>query len=329
MKILYVDMQWDYGKKARGPNQIGEIGFHQVFKKLGHDVVTFYYDEYLTNPINLQDDLLKSADLHKPDLIFFCLFTDQFKFETLDILKSKYKTMNWFGDDQWRFDSFTSMYAPHFTYCITTDLFSVKKYNNIGIKNVFVSQWAALNVDIKNKQPASDYKYDITFIGGHNANRDWMISEFRKSGLKVDTFGHGWPNGSVSLEKMHEIFQQSKINLNLSNSVSLDLRYLMHGLRNIITALRSKKISSQIKARNFEIPYFGGFQLTDYVPSIENYFKIGQEVACYSNVDEAILLAKYYLDNDKIREDIKQSGVLASRTRHTYLHRFEEIFKNL
>ena len=136
MKILYVDLQWDYGKKERGSNQIGEIGFHQVFTNLGHNVSCFYYDDYLVNPVNLQWDLLKAAADYQPDLIFFCLYTDQFKFETLDQLKSKYKTMNWFGDDQWRFDGFTAKYAPHFTYCITTDLFSAKKYKDIGVKNV-------------------------------------------------------------------------------------------------------------------------------------------------------------------------------------------------
>ena len=329
MKIMYVDMQWDYGKKERGINQIGEIGFHQVFKKLGHEVVCFYYDDYLENLPALQQDLIKVADAHQPDLIFFCLYQDQIKLETLEKLKSKHKTMNWFGDDQWRFDGYTSKYAPAFTYNITTDLFSVKKYKNIGIQKVFHSQWAALNVDSKNDQIKNNYKYDISFIGGHNPNRDWMIHEFSKSGLKVEAFGHGWPNGPVTLEKMHEIFQQSKINLNLSNSVSLDLRYLLYKIRNIKTALRSKKVSSQIKARNFEIPYFGGFQLTDYVPSIENYFKIGQEIACYSNIDEAILLAKYYLENDDIRERIKAAGIQAARSQHTYLHRFEEILKNI
>ena len=47
MKILYVDLQYEYGMKHRGPNEIGEKGFHQVFKKLGHEVECFYYDDYL------------------------------------------------------------------------------------------------------------------------------------------------------------------------------------------------------------------------------------------------------------------------------------------
>ena len=75
MKILYVDMQYDYGIKSRGSNQIGQIGFRRVFESLGHEVTPFYYDDYLSNIAPLQSALLSVADATKPDLIFFCLYT--------------------------------------------------------------------------------------------------------------------------------------------------------------------------------------------------------------------------------------------------------------
>ena len=329
MKILYVDMQFDYGKKSRGINQIGEIGFHQVFKKLGHEVIPFYYDDYLNNLAPLQVELLNAAETLKPDLIYFCLYTDQFFPETLLKLKSKYNTMNWFGDDQWRFDNFTSKFAPLFTYSITTDPFAVPKYKKLGVENVILSQWAALNVDVSVESSGSAYEFDVSFVGGGHSVRKWFVSEFAKAGIKVAAFGNNWPNGPVSLERMQEIFRKSKINLNLSNSINFDIRYLMNHWKNPIQAIRSPKNVSQMKARNFEIPYFGGFQLTDYLPTLEMYYNIGQEIVCYNGVDEAIQLARFYLENDKLRETIKEAAVLKSRSRHTYLHRFEEIFKSL
>lgn len=329
MKILYVDLLYDYGIKARGINQIGQIGFLQVFKSLGHDVVSFYYDDYLKNINLLQTDLLKFADEHKPDLIFFCLYTDQFSPETLMKLKSKYKTMNWFGDDQWRFDKFTSKYAPLFTYSITTDPFAVPKYKKLGIDNVLLSQWAALNVDIIPDEKTTDYEFDVSFVGGGHSVRKWFVHEFKKSGIDVAAFGNNWPNGLVSLVRMQQIFNKSKINLNLSNSINFDLRYLTHGWKNTLQAVRSPKNVSQMKARNFEIPYFGGFQLTDYLPTLEMYFDIGREIVCYTSVDEAIELTKFYLENEKLREEIKLAAINKTREQHTYLHRFQEIFKHL
>lgn len=323
-------MQFNYGKEKDGINQIGEIGFNRVFKKLGHEVVTFYYDEYFNSGalVKLQTDLLKYADEQQPDLIYFCLYTDQFTPETLLALKAKYRTINWFGDDQWRFENFSAKYAPLFTYAITTDPFAVPKYKKAGIENVILSQWAALNIDSPTENSVN-YEFDVSFVGGANSVRKWFVSEFAKAGIQVNTFGNNWQNGPVSLEKMQEIFRKSKINLNLSNSTNLDVRYLTHNLRNIVTAIRNPKNTSQMKARNFEIPYFGGFQLTDYLPTLENYFAIGREVVCYANVNEAIQLTKFYLENSELREKIKAASIEKTHAEHTYLHRLQEIFSQL
>ena len=86
-------------------------------------------------------------------------------FEILDYLKSKYITINWFCDDQWRFENFTKYYAPHFTYSVITDKFVFRKYRNIGYKNVIPSQWASF---ICNKDIVFEtikYKDDILLIG--------------------------------------------------------------------------------------------------------------------------------------------------------------------
>jgi spore maturation protein CgeB len=329
MKIVYIDLKYDYGIKSRGLSPIGEKGFSQVFEKMGHSVACFYYDEYLQKLDLLQTELLKFVEQESPDVVYFSLYTNQFYPETLLKLKSKYKTIAWFGDDQFRFENFTCKYAPLFTYCVTTDPFAVPKYKKIGVQNVILSQWAALNIDVPAQRQEPKYNYDITFVGGAHSVRHWFIDEFSKAGLKVEPFGHRWPNGAVSLDKMIDIFQTSKINLNLSNSVNFDLRYLTHGWMNLPRALKSAKNVSQIKARNFEIPYYGGFQLTGYVPWLENYFVIGKEVACFTDVDEAILLAKFYLENDQIREDIKNASIERSRNMHTYLHRHEAVFSQI
>lgn len=329
MKILYVDLKYDYGIKSRGLSPIGQKGFSDVFKNLGHEVICFCFDDYFKRLPQLQEDLLKFADEQRPDLIYFMLYTDQFFPETLLQLKKKYKTISWFGDDQFRFENFTYKYAPLFTYCVTTDLFAVSKYKRIGVKNVILSQWAALNIEIPNGENIS-YKYDISFVGGAGTARKWYIDKFAKAGLKVAAFGYHWPNGAVSLETMVDIFRTSRINLNLSNSVNLDLRYLLNGPTNILRALKpGAKNTSQMKARSFEIPYYGGFQLTGYLPGLEDYFEIGKEIACYTDIDEAIKLARYYLENEELRENIKRKGIDRARRMHTYLHRHQEIFAKL
>lgn len=328
MKVLFVDMQYDYGQKSRGINAIGLLGFKKAIENLGHEVETFFYDEYLNGKITeLQSDLLKKANDTNPDLIFFCLFKDQFKIETLQILKEKYRTINWFGDDTWRFDNFTTRYAPNFTYCITTDKYSLLKYNKIKTTRVVRAQWAAIDDDrVFAEKP---YKYEVSFVGGFNPYRKWFVDQLKKYNIEVICFGNGWPNGPLSNDAMIELFQVSKINLNISNSASYDLRYLIKHPKNMLHTIRSKKQVSQIKARNFEINYYGGFQLTDYAPTIEEYYELGKEIACYCTPDEAALQIHYYLNSEKEREEIRRNGQKRAQLGYTYTGQFRKIFEEL
>lgn len=327
MRIFYVDLLYDYGVKERGINAIGQDGFLSSLISLGHQVDTFYYDGLLHSKDELQQTLLAKADESKPDLIFFCLFQEQFEPATLLQLKAKYTTLNWFGDDQWRFNDFTAKYCNAFTYCITTDQFSVEKYQALGQHNVILSQWAAIN---KHCTPQfKKYSYDVSFVGGANSYRKWFVKKLAKLGVHVETFGHGWENGPIISEDMNKLFVSSKINLNISNSISCDYRYILSSRHALKEFLTSKKSSSQIKARNFEIPYFNGFQLTDYVPTLESYLDIGSEVVCYATVEEAAAQIKYYLNNNLQRENIKSAGHLKSQSKHGYFNRIEDILRKM
>ncbi|PIK14709.1 glycosyltransferase [Halobacteriovorax sp. JY17] len=327
MKILFVDIEYDYGIKSRGKNCIGQDGFKKTLENLGHEVIPFYYDKYLNNTKPLQEALLKKADQVKPDLIFFIIFRDHFEVSTLKNLKEKYTTVNWFGDDSWRFDNYTYKYAKSFSWCITTDKFSIPKYKKLGVENVFMSQWAAID---QNKLPEfTGYKYDATFVGAKHPYRKWFTDQLRKRGIDIQCFGFGWENGSLTSEQMNQMFIESKINLNLSNSNSFDLKYLLANPLNIAHTIKSKKSMSQMKARNFEINFFGGFQLTNYAPGIEDYYDIGREVACFSDLDEAEMLIKYYLSNDSLREKIKEVGHLKAKNEHGYINRLRDFFEEL
>ncbi|CAN5572832.1 hypothetical protein BH10BDE1_BH10BDE1_35360 [soil metagenome] len=307
MKIMLVDIQYDYGDAKRGINTIGEYGFRRAIESLGHEVVPFYYDDDLAGSDALQTRVVEAAKALQPQLIVFCLFRDQFKPATIEKLSTVAKTLNWFGDDTWRFDSFSARYAPSFDYVVTTDKFSVPRYHELGVSNVIVSQWAAIDLHQKAKFTGR-YEYDVSFIGQFHPYRAWIINTLKNRGLKVETFGLGWSNGPVTSEKMNHIFRHSKINLNVGNSTSLKIPYLLSHWKALPLAIKSRKNRSQIKARNFEIPYFGGFQLSDDVPGLDDWFEIGKEIVTYQNVDTAIEKTRYYLANDDARETIRAAS---------------------
>jgi spore maturation protein CgeB len=324
-KILYIGSKYEYGDKRKGES-VNKKGFYDNFINLGYSVTPLWYDKGSNK--DLQERIMATAKTVEPDIIFFILQSDQIFKNTLIKLKKKgYFLVNWFGDDQWRWIGFTSLYANFFDVCITTDKFSVDKYKKIGQGNILRSQWASFESDINYK--SINYKYDVSFIGGVSPYRLWFVRSLRGRGIDVNCFGDGWENGRVSYQEMEEIFAKSKINLNISNSSQFDARYLISGLKNILNTFRSKKNVSQTKARIFEIPAQGGFELTEYVPSLDDYFEIGKELVCYSSIDEAELLIKHYLFNNEDREMIKLRGVFRARNDHTYTQRILKFMKEI
>ncbi|MFH1905711.1 MAG: glycosyltransferase [bacterium] len=328
MKIVPVFLRYDYGIKSRG-DSLEYTGFYSALKQITNEVYPFWYDEYLIKKDELQKRVIKFIDDVNPDVVFFILIRDEISFETLNYLKNRYITMNWFGDDHWRFKNFTKYYATHLTYSITTDKFALSKYKKIGYKNVILSQWASFEYDKNIDFEAIKYKYDISFVGGISEYRKWLVWQLEKNGIHVECFGAGWENGKVPFEEMGEIFKTSKINLNISNSASYDIRYIFSSIRSMREFVKAKKRIEQIKARNFEIPAFGGFQLTNYAPSLEDYFEIGREIAIYTSIEDLVLQINYYLDNEKERRNIIINGYKKTINESTYLNRLKEVFKKI
>ena len=321
-KILFVALKNSYGRKELG-EALNKKAHSDMLVMIGYEVENVWLDDYDTNE-KLQNAILEKANDLNPDMIFFKIFKFEINFKTLEKLREKYFLVNWFGDDQWRFENFTSKYANYFNACITTDKFSIEKYKSISQYNVIRSQHASFE-NFSNFENVN-YKFDVSFIGGANPFRKWFVKELQKRDIKVECFGSGWENGRISYEQMDEIMLHSKVNLNISNSLSYDIRYLLHNPKNIFSLIKllvrsGSKNVSQTKARIFEIPVRGGFEITEFVPSLEDYFDIGKNIVCYSTVDEVALLIKYYLNNEKEREQIKKLSVEKARSAHTYKQR--------
>lgn len=322
-------MEWDYCDKRRGVSG-DKLVFFDAISRVVANAEAFWYDDYVQDLPKLRQLVYEKAEAFGPDLIFWPSYTNQFDPASLDKLKARWPTCGWFGDDNWRFDDYSSRLAPHFTHVCTTDIFSVEKYRRLGIEPI-LTQWAGqiLGTPGAPLSPGDKARFDVSFVGGYNQVRGWFIKMLSRQGIKVECFGHGWPNGKVSFEEMERIFLESSISLNLSNSVSRDIRFVLGSPMNLARFLRSPKNVEQMKARNFEIPLAGGFQLTNYVAGLERYLKIGEEVAVYSDPEECARQIRYYLANPGERCAIALAGQARAKREHTYVHRFEDIFRRI
>lgn len=356
MKIVFIGYQYPYGNKSFGKSLDVEIFVDSLSEANNRNVDSFYLDEYLDKETSksLNDDIKKYCSNSNPELIVFNLINNELDKTILSYLKKQYKTLNWFGDDQWRYDIFSKEMAKYFTYQITTDKFSVQKYLNDGYPNVILSQWGGVKVSDVDLNQDIKHLYDVSFIGAYSPVREWVIEYLISNGVNVKCFGFNWPSGPIESHEMIEKFKQTKINLNLSNSVNNDIDFLKYNFVNLLKSFKHllklnfsmfykqilkslkgiklfityEKNSEQIKARNFEIPMSYGFQISNYAISIEDYFNVGKEIVVFNSKEELLKLCQYYLNNETNRKNILHNSYIRS-AEHTYVNRFKLIFEKL
>lgn len=352
MKVLFCGLKYEYGKIASGLS-FEYQNFYLTLKNMpGVEAELFAIDEKMLEVGRdvLNSQLIYEVEQKKPDLLFCFLFTEEIKKETIEYItkKTTTKTFNWFADDHWRFPIFSKHWAPLFTAVSTTDSKAVAKYKSIGV-NVIKTQWAAnTSLYMPTSLVSSNLEnLDISFVGKKYGNRPEYLNTLTQAGLKATGFGSGWQVGRISQEQMLEIFSNSKINLNFTESPYVTLKdrlkllaklffkkelgkYKFNGhnvLSNLISALGTQR--RQIKGRTFEVTAAGGFLLSGNADNLEDYFVNGKEIVIFENQKDLVEKCKYYLEHEDKRNQIALAGYNRTIKEHTYEKRFTEIFKKM
>jgi spore maturation protein CgeB len=319
MKILCVLSRYAYGKLERGENY-DYFHFVPAFERMGHEVSFFdsgdrsLYRDFA----GLNIALLEHVARWRPDVIFCVLMHYEIWFETLDLIRTQSPALvvNWGTDDSWKFTQASRFFAEHVDLHVTTDRAAAEAAPSRGLKNVFLSQWAASGATLTDPTPAKDCRYDVSFVGSMYGYRTEWIATLRASGIAVACFGHGTENGVVTAAEIPKLYGSSRISLNFSGS----------GQNPGATAGADGR---QIKARTFEVPGAGGFLLTEDAPGLERNFAIGAEISTFVSPEELIAKARYFLDHPIERDSIAQAGYERTSAEHTYEQRFAQILAAL
>lgn len=108
-----------------------------------------------------------------------------------------------------------------------------------------------------------------------------------------------------TLEEMPVIFNNSKINLNIT----------------------SKSIRSGLPLRIFDILGCGGFMLTNFQPELAEFFVPGEDLIYYENLDDLVRKADYFLHHEAERKEIAKNGFTRVKTYHTYPIRLAQMME--
>jgi spore maturation protein CgeB len=307
IRLLYVAPKFDYGNPARGYSY-EENHFLPALAGLGFAITRF---DSLTLVKGLgrrvaSDLLVELVFRLQPEAAFFVLFKDDFAEAAVEeVRRLGCITINWFADDHWRFESFSSRWAPRFSWAVTTHAGAARQYQRRGITNIIRSQWG---VNHRLYRPLDRARqYPVTFIGQPHGDRRQIVETLRRAGIAVEVWGYGWPRGKLSTREAVETINASTINLNLSNA--------------------SVGQVDQIKGRDFEVPACRALLLTKNVEALGDYYAPGAEILTYDNIDDLVGRIRWALDHPGDAEQIRQAGYRRAMDEHTYEKRLTRIFR--
>jgi len=314
--------------------------FQRPLEKLGHSVLPFDFIEVMHTHgrDEMNRKMLATVKEYLPDIVIFVPHTDQFIPEIVDEIGRLATTLGYFFDDMWRIE-YSRFWARHFNFVTTSDVNGLRKFRDAGFTNLIYSPFAC-NTDVYCRREHLKI-YDITFVGQYHPHREWYINYLKRAGIDVHVWGMGWPSSMINSEDMINIFNQSRINLNLSNCVSWDIRYLITPFRPIKSTLRAwrqavhairrtdMKTVEQVKGRHFEINACGGFQLSYYAEGLERMYSIGEEITLFVSPEDLIEKTQYYLKHEEERDAIARRGYERTLRDHAMEKRFQHIFRQL
>ena len=153
------------------------------------------------------------------------------------------------------------------------------------------------------------FRYDVSFVGTAHGNRKFVINYLRENGIKVETFGSGWPGGFIPDEKVPEIFSSSRINLNFG-----DIAYTDYQCG---------------KSRDFEIPMAGGLMLTTHNPHLADYFEIDKEIFTFTDKKDCVRQIRRLLNDGSLCENARKSARQRALREHTWESRVKVLLETI
>ncbi len=228
----------------------------------------------------------------KPDYIFIWLIWEEFYPETLMSIKKilpNSKIINFCGDDDIKFDNYTTPYFPIVDYTLATQGNFFPLYDKYGARF-----FNALGTDTKKFFPikGTKKKYDASFLGTDKADRLEYARHLLKNKINFAICGAGWDKypefknvwkGKVSDEEFRKIMNETKINICFSKNYF----NVPHAIERFLMANACKS-----------------FVLTEYAPGYYPKFTEGKDIVTFKDKEDLIKKINHYLKNEKEREKI-------------------------
>lgn len=283
-------------------------------------------DIYLPYNQNLMDQI-KILD---PDLILTLNGNHLFP-ETLRYIREKTRSIHavWCYDSVLRYPNVLAN-AKYFDLFYTFETSDILKLSQLKINSKFLPMAydPYSYFDLGNQ----DKKIDICFIGNLNfypARKKLFEEIISKYGdLNVQLWGKSWEWYNIFNQYEYKI-KRRELKKHINNyNVSPNIINGIYNNSKICINIHHPQSKEGLNPRTFEIPGSGGFELVDHKQKLDDMFKTGKEIESYNNSKELFEKIEYYINNDKDRSRISQTGYKKAKNYHTFKNRADVILKD-
>jgi spore maturation protein CgeB len=191
----------------------------------------------------------------------------------------------------------------------------------MGFKNPVWSPFAADKQLHYFEKPATQFDYDISFVGSWNGERENVMAAICEKfpQLRIAIFGPGWnrarnkrvtqkaKNKPLRGKEYATVFNRTFININVVGEIAYP----------------------SVNMRFFEIPVAYGLQLVNYSPEQAGIFHDKQHLLYFDSTRELLDKITYYLHHPDEAMQIRKAGHELVCAEHTYGHRINKLLQHL
>jgi hypothetical protein len=302
----------------------------QVLRAMGHTVHVFEFIEHAAhNQAGMNDFFLSAVRNIGYDLVLVETSKDEFFPETLDEARRHTVALAWNSDDDWRWDDYSSQWARHYTFMVTTYR-HIYEANKLVHPNLLLSQWACTGL-FDGTHTRKDIPF--SFVGGIYSERIALLQTLAtRRQLKI--FSRTTLPPRSLLRKVLRKIARGLYGARLTEANHFlnypDVNAIWNRTQVSLTPLQASRSGHlQIKGRVFEMGCSGTVMLCDCNPALVEFYEPGKEFVEYTCIEECCDKANYLLRNDSARTQIANAYYARTRAEHLWSHRYKKLFDTI
>ncbi|MCX7050016.1 MAG: glycosyltransferase [Candidatus Sumerlaeota bacterium] len=306
------------------------LSFVEIPRRMGHTVHHFDYPMMVhAGREAMNDFFLSVVKTGGYDLVFVMTQEDEFIPEVLDEARRHTVTAAWNCDDDRRWASYSSHWAPHYTYMVTTYR-NIYEENRAQFPNLLLSQWGCTGFCDGWATPKD---IDISFVGWAGGQRIEEIKRLQRE-LGMQAYGRNVPPPLSWLQQWKRRIAWRVLGLRWEDDAQIlkdqdAVKAVWNRSRICFTPLYGTAGTSQIKARVFDQGLSGAVMLCTKNPALYEYYEPEKEFVEYETMEECISRARHLLTHDAERLAIARRYYERTRNEHLWTHRFQALYQKM